>query len=112
MSYSFRFESLYSLDVCACVVSNGLEILQKLLSLIDNSPVLQDRAVVRKIDSCGLRRVLGLETHSVSMALAEGLQSSNGLCIGVILDFWQVYNVGSGREPFPKPKEVYMRAKS
>lgn len=75
--------------MCACVVSNRLEILQKLLSLIDNGPVLQDRTVVCKIDSCGLRRILGLETHSVSMALTEGLQSSNGFCMGVILDFWQ-----------------------
>lgn len=90
LSYSFGLESLYGLDVCACVISNRIEVLQKLLGFINNGLVLQDRTVVRKIDSCGLRRVLGLETRSVSMAFTEGLQSGNGFCIDVVLDFLQI----------------------
>ena len=55
-----------------------LEVLEDLLSLINDTLVFQDRTVVGEIDVCGLRLQLSSDALSVSMAFAEGLQRGNG----------------------------------
>ena len=62
------------------IVGHGLEVAQNTLSLIDNSLVLKDRAVVGKVDGGGLGRVLAVNALSLSMALAESLQGCDGFC--------------------------------
>jgi hypothetical protein len=79
-TYRLSLEGLNNLDVCIGVVSHGLELLQELLSFIDDSSVLQDRTVVSNIDGSWLRRVLGVDTLSICVPLAEHLEGSNRIC--------------------------------
>lgn len=64
----------------ADVVGDGLEVLQDLLGLINDSLVFQDRPIVREVDGRGLGVELGLYPLCVRVALAEGLEGGNGLC--------------------------------
>lgn len=63
----------------ANIICLWLELLQQLLCLIDNSLVLQYRAVVGKVDGRWLGRQSPVDSLSVGIALAEGLEGSNGL---------------------------------
>jgi hypothetical protein len=54
IAYSFRLESFNGLDVVVDIVSNRLEVLQELLGLIHDSLVLENGAVVSKVNGGGL----------------------------------------------------------
>lgn len=60
-------------------MSDRLEVLQELLGLIDNSLVLEHRAVVCKVDGGRLGGVLCVYPLCVAVTLAEGLESGDGL---------------------------------
>jgi len=62
------------------VICDNLELLQKLLDVVNDCLVLQDGAVVRKVDGGGLSCVLRLDALGVAVPFAEGLQSGDGLC--------------------------------
>lgn len=79
-TYSLNLEGLDSLDVRRHIVSDGLELFQKLLRLIYDSLVLQNRAVVREIDGSGLGSELCVHPLRVAVPLAEGLEGGDGLC--------------------------------
>mgnify|MGYP007051635911 CR=1 FL=1 len=79
-AYSLGFEGLNGLEGCANVVGDGLELLQELLGLVNDSLVLQNGAVMSEVDGGGLIGVGGRHSLGVSVTLAEGLDSSNGLC--------------------------------
>lgn len=72
-------EGLNGLYVRTDIVGNGLEVLQNFLGLVNDSLVLQNGAVVGKINGGGLAGVLCVKTLSLSVALAEGLEGRNGL---------------------------------
>ena len=80
LTYGLGLESLNSLDVCANIVSDGLEVFEKLLSLINDSLVLQDGTVVSEVDGCRLSSECALNTLGIHVPLAEGLEGGNGLC--------------------------------
>jgi hypothetical protein len=63
------------------IICDRLVVLQLFLDLINNSLVLEDRAVVREVDSGWLRRGSLLDSLRVSVTLAECLQGGDGLCI-------------------------------
>ena len=74
LTYGLGLESLNSLDVCANIVSDGLEVFEKLLSLINDSLVLQDGTVVSEVDGCRLSSECALNTLGIHVPLAEGLE--------------------------------------
>lgn len=78
-THSLGLEGLNSLDGAADVVGHRLEVLQQLLGLVNNSLVLQHRAVMSEIDGCRLRGVLVGEPLGIGVSLSEGLNSGNGL---------------------------------
>ncbi len=63
----------------ANIVRHRLERLQDLLSLIDDSLVLQHGAVVRKVDRGGLGGVLGVDALCFAVSFPESLEGSDGL---------------------------------
>ncbi|KAI6775732.1 hypothetical protein HG530_002490 [Fusarium avenaceum] len=72
-------ESIDSLQLSANIVGDGLEGVESLLDLIDDSLVLEDGSVLGEIDGGGLlREVLDLAAD-VLVALLEGLQGGDGL---------------------------------
>jgi hypothetical protein len=72
-------ERLDGFHVGARVVSNRLELFKCLCGLIDDGGVLEDRAVVVKVDSRRLGESLVVKTLGFGMAFAEGLERSDGL---------------------------------
>ena len=79
-TYRLGLERLNSLDVCANVVRHRLELLQNLLSLIDDSLVLEHRTVVCEVDGRGLRVERAGDALGVAVPLPQGLQRSDGFC--------------------------------
>lgn len=73
------FERFDGLDVSADVVCHGLERLENALSLIDDSLVLNQRAVLGDVDGGGLGGQLVVDTESLGVSLAESLEGCNGL---------------------------------
>jgi len=55
------------------VALNRFEVLEKLLSLINNSLILQNRTVLGEIDSGRLGGILAMQALGIAMALPEGL---------------------------------------
>lgn len=80
-AYSFGLESVNSLDVSTRVVSHGLEVGERLLGFVDDSLVLEDRTVVLKVDSGGLRMAGRVQALGFRVTLAERLEGGDGLCI-------------------------------
>ncbi len=78
-TYSLDLEGLNSLYVTGDIVNNRFEVLQELLSFIDDSFVLEHRSVVGKVDGGGLGGVLCVQPLRVTVTLAEGLESGDGL---------------------------------
>ena len=72
-AYSFGFECLNSLDLNIRVALNRFEVLEKLLSLINNSLILENRTVLGEIDSGRLGGILAMQALGIAMALPEGL---------------------------------------
>ncbi len=62
------------------IVAYGLEVFEELLGIINHSLVLEDGAVVGKVDSFRLSLQLCVYLLGVAVALAEGLESGDGLC--------------------------------
>jgi len=79
ITHSFSLKSFDDLNVCVHVICGRLELLQNLLCLINDGLVLQDGAVMGKIDCCWLIVILVRQSLSFGVTLAEGLQRSNGL---------------------------------
>lgn len=72
-------EGLDGLELARDVVGSGLVGSEALLNLVDNSLVLEDGAVVRKVDGGGkLGKLLDLAA-GVLVALLEGLERGDGL---------------------------------
>jgi len=59
-AYSFDFKCLNSLDLSIRVTLNRFEVLEKFLSLINNSLILENRTVLSEIDSGRLGSVLAM----------------------------------------------------
>ena len=78
-THRLGLERLDGLDVHAGVVRDGFKVAQDLLRLVDDGLVLQDGAVVRKVDGRRLRFELACDELGVRVALAERLQGSDGL---------------------------------
>ena len=73
-THGLRLKRLDRLDVLANVVRHRLEVAEDFLSLVYDSLVLQDRAVVCDIDGGGLGLQLCSNTLSVCVSFAECLQ--------------------------------------
>jgi hypothetical protein len=67
------------LQLSADIVGNGLEGVESLLDLIDDSLVLEDGSVLGEVDGGGLLLELLDLAADVLVALLEGLQGGNGL---------------------------------
>lgn len=67
----------------ADIVSDGLEVREDLLGLIDDLLVLQDGLVVRDVDRRGLGGVCRVDALGIGVAFAEGLEGRDGLWIDV-----------------------------
>jgi hypothetical protein len=78
-TYSLSLNSLNALDLSRDIVRGRLESLVGLLDLIDNGLVLEDFAVMSKVDGGLLLLEIRKDTTSLLVALAEGAQSGNGL---------------------------------
>lgn len=77
--HSLGLESVNGLQLAVDVVGGGLEVLEVVLELVDDSLVLQDAAVVGEVDLLGS---LGEDLHltaGVIVALLEGLEGGCGL---------------------------------
>lgn len=80
ITHRLALECLDCLHMLAHVVSHWLEVTQDTLSLVDNSLVLKNGAVVGKVNGRRLGRVLAVNALSLSMALAESLKRCNSFC--------------------------------
>ena len=80
-THRLSLERLNGLDLRVHVVGDGLEVTEDLLGLVDDRLVAENRAVVLEVDRCRLCGELGMYPLGIHVALAEGLESSNGLCI-------------------------------
>ena len=80
-TYCFGLESLDGLDVSANIVCHGLILLQDFFGLIDDSLVLQYRAVVGEVNGGRLSFKLSVYPLGVTVTLAEGLERRDGLCV-------------------------------
>ena len=78
-TYSLCLEGLDGLEGSADIVGGGLEVLQVLLGVVNNSLVLQNRAVVSEVNGGGLAGVVVVDTLGIGVTLAEGLDGSDGL---------------------------------
>lgn len=76
---SLDLEGVDGLNLAANVVGGGLEVLEALLDLVDNSLVLEEGAVGGEVDSRGLLGQLLDLAAGVLVALLEGLQGGDGL---------------------------------
>jgi hypothetical protein len=79
-THSLNLKRLNSLNMSTDIVRHGLEILQRLLSLIDDGLILEDGTVVGKVDGGGLGSKLGMETLGVGVSFPESLKGGDGLC--------------------------------
>lgn len=105
-TYSLRLKCFNGLDLCVHIISHGLEVLQKLLGLINNGLVFKDGTIVGKIDIGGLAGILSIETLSVTMAFPEGLQRRDGFCENVDFFVCTLFlEAGMFYPPFPRPRE-------
>lgn len=76
---SLGLESINGLDLAVDIVGSGLEVLEVVLDLINDSLVLQNLAVVGEVDGLGsLAQDLDLAA-GVIVALLEGLERGGGL---------------------------------
>lgn len=76
---SLGLESINGLQLAGNIVGGGLEVLELVLELFDNSLVLQDAAVTGEVDGLGL---LGKELDlaaRIVVTLLESLQRGSGL---------------------------------
>ena len=78
-TYSLGLEGLNSLHVSRNVVGDGLEVPQELLSLVNDSLVLEYRTVVRKVDGGRLGVELRVNPLRIAVTLTERLESGDGL---------------------------------
>ena len=78
-------ECLDGFDVCAYIIRYRFELLKQFGSIVDNCFILEDRAVVFKIDCGRLGGILGLETLRFTVSLAERLEGCDCLCSTAIL---------------------------
>lgn len=74
-----RLESFNGLNMSVDIISHRLKILQELLSLVDNSLVLEGGTVVGEVDGGGLGGLGSINPDSVGMALAESLEGRHSL---------------------------------
>jgi len=72
-------EGLNSFNVGVDIISNGLEVRHKLLDLVNDGLVLENGSVVGKVDGGGLGGERMLQTLSLAVPLAEGLEGGDGL---------------------------------
>lgn len=79
MTYSLGLEGLNRLNLSGNIVCHRLELFQGLLSLIDNGLVLENRAVVVKIDGGGGIAINMRQTLGLAVTLAESLEGGDGL---------------------------------
>jgi hypothetical protein len=79
-TYSLRLEGFNGLHMAADVVRDRLEVAHGLLGLVHDSLVLEQRAVVRDVDSGGLVLESVGDALRVTVPLAERLERSDGLC--------------------------------
>lgn len=80
-TYSFDFNSLDGFDLGLDIVGGGLEGLEGLLKLINDSLVLQDLAIVGKVNSGFLLLEIGKNATSLFITLTERAEGSNGLSL-------------------------------
>lgn len=73
------FERFDGLDVGADVVCHRLERLENALGLVDDSLVLNQRAILGDVDGGGLGGQLVVDTESLGVSLAESLEGCDGL---------------------------------
>ena len=107
-THSLSLERLNGLDLRVHVVGDGLEVLQDLLGLVDDRLVLEDGAVVRKVDCRGLRCESVARQRRIVVALPERLQSRNGLCTRVVRFHLDL----ASNIPLPSFKLLMRRGKS
>lgn len=79
-THGLALESVNRLELGLHIVVDGLERLEELLSLGDDILVLEEGAVVLKVDRLGRRRVGRVSEASIGSALAEGGEGRQGLC--------------------------------
>jgi hypothetical protein len=79
-THRLALKRLDRLDMLIHIVRHGLELAQDALGLVNDSLVLEHRAVVRDVYVGRLRRVLGLDALGLGMAFTEGLEGCDGLC--------------------------------
>jgi hypothetical protein len=79
-TYRLCLESLYGFDMGVHIISDWTEILEKFFGFVYDSLILQDGAVVVKVDCGGLRGRVNVYALSVSVAFSKSLQSGDGLC--------------------------------
>lgn len=103
-TYSLSLEGLDRLEGGADVVGGGLEVVQELLSLIDNGLVLQYRAVASEVNGGGLASEVVVNTLGIGVTLAEGLDGSDGLYKSRVMTQLSVLN--GVTEPLPRPREL------
>jgi hypothetical protein len=103
---SCSLEGLDGLDVRIHIISNGLEVLEDLFSLVNDGLVLQDGAVVIEVDGAGEAGVGTLETLSLAMTFTESLESRNGLCRQKGFKTRVQKALGGYHQPFPSPREL------
>ena len=77
--YSLVLDSLDGLDLGLDVVGGGLEGLEGLLDLVNDGLVLEDLAVVGKVDGGLLLLKISQDTAGLLVAFAERAQGGNGL---------------------------------
>ena len=74
-------ESLNGLDLPSYVVCLGLECVELLLDIVDDGLVLEDAAVVGKVDGLRLLGEDGQLAARIVVALLEGLEGGGGLSL-------------------------------
>ena len=79
-TYRLSLKRLNRLDLRSHIVGDRLEVAEDLLSLVDDSLVAENGAVVVKVNGRGLGCELGLDTLCVPVPLAERLEGRDGLC--------------------------------
>lgn len=72
-SHRLSLEGLDSLDVSIYIIRQRLEVFQNFLCVINNGLVLDDSAVVRKVNSGGLASYGIWDTLGLAVTLSEGL---------------------------------------
>lgn len=79
-THSLGLKGLDSLNGRGNVVCHRLEVFEQLLRLVDDGLVLQDGAVMGKVNGCRLVGIVVGQSLGIGVTLAEGLEGGNGFC--------------------------------